>query len=104
MLKLEGIDIEVLRNLLHCSTTYLPFGQRQQSTQFVLSQVTATGSNWYRIEVKYSPIGSLPFLPLQIAKSSIIPLVENDVAVIDTDLGFALINAFQPRNLNFKQL
>ena len=102
MLKLEGMEIEVLRNLLHCSTTYLPFGQRQQSTQFVLSQVTAIGSNWYRIEVRYTPIGSMPFIPLQIAKSSIIPLLENEVAVIDSDLGFALINAFSASKFGFK--
>ena len=104
MLKLEGMEIEVLRNLLHCSTTYLPFGQRQQSTQFVLSQVTAIGSNWYRIEVRYAPIGSMPFIPLQIAKSSIIPLLENEVAVIDSDLGFALINAFSASKFEFQTI
>ena len=104
MLKLEGMEIEVLRNLLHCSTTYLPFGQRQQSTQFVLSQVTAIGSNWYRIEVRYAPIGSMPFIPLQIAKSSIIPLLENEVAVIDSELGFALINAFSASKFEFQTI
>ena len=104
MLKLEGMEIEMLRNLLHCSTTYLPFGQRQQSTQFVLSQVTAIGSNWYRIEVRYAPIGSMPFIPLQIARSSIIPLLKNDVAVIDSDLGFALINAFSASKFEFQTI
>ena len=104
MLKLEGIEIEVLRNLLHCSTTYLPFGQRQQSTQFVLSQVNAIGSNWYRIEVNYAPIGSMPFIPLQIAKSSIIPLLENEVAVIDSELGFALMNAFSASKFEFQTI
>ena len=104
MLKLEGIEVEVLRNLLHYSTTYLPFGQRQQSTQIVLSQVNAIGSNWYRIEGKYAPIGSMPFIPLQIAKSSIIPLLENEVAVIDSELGLALMNAFSASKFEFQTI
>ena len=94
ILQLEGTDIEVLRNLLHCSTTYLPFGQRQQSAQISLSQVAAIGGKWHRIEAKFSPVGSMPSIPLQIVKSSILSLVENEVDVTDTDLGFALINTY----------
>ena len=46
----------------------------------------------------------MPFIPLQIAKSSIIPLVENEVAVIDTDLGFALINAISATKFEFQTI
>ena len=64
ILKLEGIDVEVLRNLLHCSTTYLPFGQRQQSSQITLSKVELIKGKWYQMEVKFSPVGSMPLIPL----------------------------------------
>ena len=101
ILKLDGADIEVLRNLLHCSTTYLPFGQRQQSAQISLSQITALGGKWHRIAVKYSPVGSMPSIPLQIAKSSILTLVENEVDIINTDLGYALINTFAATKFEF---
>ena len=46
----------------------------------------------------------MPFIPLQIAKSSIIPLFENDVAVIESDLGFALINAFSASKFEFQTI
>ena len=46
----------------------------------------------------------MPFIPLQIAKSSIIPLLENEVAVIDSDLGFALINAFSASKFEFQTI
>ena len=94
IMKLSGIDIEVLRNLLHCSTTYLPFGQRQQSTQVSIGQITPLGGKFHRIVVNYSPIGSIPNIPLQIAKSSILPLIENEDDIVSTDLGYALISTF----------
>ena len=70
ILKLEGIDIEVLRNLLHCSTTYLPFGQRQQSSQISLSKVKLIKGKWYQIHmapslwfmVKFSTLVLLPIV------------------------------------------
>jgi len=46
----------------------------------------------------------MPFIPLQIAKSSIIPLLENDVAVIDSDLGFAPINVFSASKFEFQTI
>ena len=101
IMNLSGIDIEVLRNLLHCSTTYLPFGQRQQSTQISLGQITHLGGKCHRIVVKYSPIGSMPNIPLQIAKSSILPLIENEDDIISTDLGYALITTFAAIKFEF---
>ena len=68
IMQLSGVDIEVLRNLLHCSTTYLPFGQRQQSTQVSISQVTSLGGSLCRMIVNYSPIGSFPSIPLQMGR------------------------------------
>ena len=44
----------------------------------------------------------MPFIPLQIAKSSITSLLENEVAVIDSELGFALINAFSASRFEFQ--
>ena len=74
ILRIEGVDVEVLRNLFHCSTTYLPFGQRQQSSQVVLGQVKPMHNNWYRMNVYYSPVGSMPLFPLQIARSKVASL------------------------------
>ena len=101
IMQLNGIDIEVLRNLLHCSTTYLPFGQRQQSTQVSLSQITQLGGSFHRLVVNYSPIGSFPNIPLQIAKSSILPLIDNEDDIVSTDLGYALITTFSAMKFEF---
>ena len=87
ILKLEGIDIEVLRNLLHCSTTYLPFGQRQQSSQIALRKVKLIKGKWYQMEVNYSPVGSMPLIPLQVAKSSVIDCIDEGEPIINTELG-----------------
>ena len=46
----------------------------------------------------------MPCIPLQISKSSIIPLIENEVAVIDTDLGFALINTLSATEFDFQTI
>ena len=102
IMQLSGIDIEVLRNLLHCSTTYLPFGQRQQSTQVSIGQITPLGGSFHRIVVNYSPIGSFPNIPLQIAKSSILPLIDNEDDIVSTDLGYALITTFAAMKFEFQ--
>lgn len=93
VLQLDGIDIEVLRDLLHCSTTYLPFGQRQQSSQVALSQVKPLKGKWYQMEVHYSPVGSMPLIPLQIMKSSVITYLY-DEPIVGTELGLALVKDF----------
>ena len=94
VLQLDGVDIEVLRNLLHCSTTYLPFGQRQQSSQVSLSQVKLLKGKWYQMEVHYSPVGSMPLIPLQIMKSSVITYLVDDEPIAGTELGLALVKDF----------
>ena len=104
ILKLEGIDIEVLRNLLHCSTTYLPFGQRQQSSQISLSKVNLIKDRWYQIEVNYSPVGSMPFIPLQIAKSSVIDSIDDIEPISNTDLGLSLVNTFSATRFEFQTI
>ena len=104
ILKLEGIDIEGLRNLLHCSTTYLPFGQRQQSSQISLSKVNLVKDRWYQIEVNYSPVGSMPFIPLQIAKSSVIDSIDDIEPIINTDLGLSLVNTFSATRFEFQTI
>ena len=103
VLQLEGIDIEVLRNLLHCSTTYLPFGQRQQSTQVALSQVKITGGKWYQIEVKLFANWkhAIPAAP-DCYKSSINALIEDGDSIIETELGFSLIRAFSATRFEFQ--
>ena len=94
ILKLEGIDVEVLRNLLHCSTTDLPFGQRQQSSQITLSKVELIKGKWYQMEVNYSPVGSMPLIPLQIAKSSVIDCIDEGEPIINSELGLSLASTF----------
>ena len=94
VLQLDGVDIEVLRNLLHCSTTYLPFGQRQQSSQVSLNQVKLLQGNWYQMEVNYSPVGSMPLIPLQITMSSVITYLDEDEPIAGTELGLSLISDF----------
>ena len=94
VLQLDGVDIEVLRNLLHCSTTYLPFGQRQQSSQVSLSQVKLLKGKWYQMEVHYSPVGSMPLIPLQIMKSSVITYLCDDEPIVGTELGLSLVRDF----------
>ena len=44
----------------------------------------------------------MPSIPLQIVKSSILSLVENEDDVTDTDLGFALINTFAATKFEFQ--
>ena len=102
IMQLCGVDIEVLRNLLHCSTTYLPFGQRQQSTQVSISQVTPLGGSLCRLTLSYSPIGSFPNIPLQITKSSILPLIDNESDIVSTDLGYALITTLEATKFEFQ--
>ena len=102
ILQLSGVDIEVLRNLLHCSTTYLPFGQRQQSTQISICQVTPLGGSLCRMVVNYSPIGSFPSIPLQISKSSILSLIDNEDDIVNTDLGNALTTALAATKFEFQ--
>ena len=102
IMQLSGVDIEVLRNLLHCSTTYLPFGQRQQSTQVSIGQVTSLGGSLYRMTLNYSPIGSFPSIPLQITKSSILPLIDNETDIVSTDLGYALITTLAAMKFEFQ--
>jgi hypothetical protein len=94
VLQLDGVDIEVLRNLLHCSTTYLPFGQRQQSSQVSLNQVKLLQGKWYQMEVNYSPVGSMPLIPLQITMSSVITYLDDDEPIAGTELGLSLISDF----------
>ena len=94
ILKLEGIDIEILRNLLHCTTTYLPFGQRQQSSQVSLGNVKAIKGKWYEMVVTYSPVGSMPLIPLQIAKGSVIDCFDEGEPIINTELGLSLASTF----------
>ena len=102
ILKLEGIDVEVLRNLLHCSTTYLPFGQRQQSSQITLSKVELIKGKWYQMEVNYSPVGSMPLIPLQIAKSSVIDCIDEGEPIINTELGLSLASTFSATRFEFQ--
>ena len=102
IMQLSGVDVEVLRNLLHCSTTYLPFGQRQQSTQISICQVTPLGGSLCRMVVNYSPIGSFPSIPLQISKSSILSLIDNEDDVVSTDLGNALTTALAATKFEFQ--
>ena len=102
IMQLGGVDIEVLRNLLHCSTTYLPFGQRQQSTQVSIGQVTPLGGSLCRMTLSYSPIGSFPSIPLQIAKSSILPLIGTESDIVSTDLGYALITTLAAMKFEFQ--
>ena len=84
----------MLRNLLHCSTTYLPFGQRQQSSQITLSKVELIKGKWYQMEVNYSPVGSMPLIPLQIAKSSVIDFIAEGEPIINSELGLSLASTF----------
>ena len=102
IMQLSGVDVEVLRNLLHCSTTYLPFGQRQQSTQISICQVTPLGGSLCRMVVNYSPIGSFPSIPLQISKSSILSLINNEDDIGSTDLGNALTTALAAAKFEFQ--
>ena len=104
ILKLEGIDIEVLRNLLHCTTTYLPFGQRQQSSQVSLSKIEVIKGKWYQMEVTYSPVGSMPLIPLQIAKSSVIDLIDEGEPMINTELGLSLASTFSATRFEFQTI
>ena len=104
ILKLEGIDIEVLRNLLHCTTTYLPFGQRQQSSQVSLSNVKIVKGKWYQMEVNYSPVGSMPLIPLQVAKSSVIDCIDEGEPIINTELGLSLASTFSATRFEFQTI
>ena len=104
ILKLEGIDIEVLRNLLHCTTTYLPFGQRQQSSQVSLSKIKVIKGKWYQMEVTFSPVGSMPLIPLQIAKSSVIDLIDEGEPMINTELGLSLASTFSATRFEFQTI
>jgi len=94
ILNLEGIDIEILRNLLHCTTTYLPFGQRQQSSQVSIGNIKSTKNKWYEMSVTYSPVGSMPLIPLQIAKGSVIDCLDEGEPIINTELGLSLASTF----------
>ena len=94
ILNLDGIDIEILRNLLHCATTYLPFGQRQQSSQVSLGNIKSIKGKCYEMSVTYSPVGSMPLIPLQIAKGSVIDCFDEGEPIINTELGLSLASTF----------
>ena len=104
VLSLEGIDIEVLRNLLHCATTYLPFGQRQQSSQVSIGNVKYIANRWYEMSVTYSPVGSMPLIPLQIAKSSVIDCLDEGEPIINTELGLSLASTFSATRFEFQTI
>ena len=104
VLSLEGIDIEVLRNLLHCTTTYLPFGQRQQSSQVSIGNVKYIANRWYEMSVTYSPVGSMPLIPLQIAKSSVIDCLDEGEPIINTELGLSLASTFSAARFEFQTI
>jgi len=102
ILQLEGIDVEVLRNLLHCSTTYLPFGQRQQSSQVAISHVQPLKNKWYYMEVRYTPVGSMPLIPLQINRSSIDLYVDTSQHIAQTEIGLSLAKIFSATQFGFQ--
>ena len=102
VLQLEGVDIEVLRNLLHCSTTFLPFGQRQQSSQVTLSQVKLPKAKWLQMDVHYSPIGSMPLIPLQIMMSSVSTYLNDEEPIAGTELGLSLIRDFSATRFEYQ--
>ena len=102
VLQLEGVDIEVLRNLLHCSTTFLPFGQRQQSSQVTLSQVKLPKAKWLQMDVHYSPIGSMPLIPLQIMMSSVSTYLNDEEPIAGTELGLSLIRDFSATQFEYQ--
>ena len=104
VLSLEGIDVEVLRNLLHCTTTYLPFGQRQQSSQVSIGNVKYIANKWYEMSVTYSPVGSVPLIPLQIAKSSVIDCLDEGEPIINTELGLSLASTFSATRFEFQTI
>ena len=104
VLNLEGIDVEVLRNLLHCTTTYLPFGQRQQSSQVSIGSVKYIANRWYEMSVTYSPIGSMPLIPLQISKSSVIECLDEGEPIINTELGMSLASTFSATRFEFQTI
>ena len=102
ILRIEGVDVEVLRNLFHCSTTYLPFGQRQQSSQVVLGQVKPMHNNWYCMNVYYSPVGSMPLFPLQIARSKVASYVDSADDIAGTELGYSLTKDYSASRFEFR--
>ena len=46
------------------------------------------------MEVHYSPVGSMPLIPLQITKSSVITYLCDDEPIVGTELGLALVKDF----------
>ena len=46
------------------------------------------------MEVTYSPVGSMPLIPLQIAKSSVIDCIDEGEPIINTELGLSLASTF----------
>jgi len=102
VLRIEGVDVEVLRSLLHCSTTYLPFGQRQQPSQVVLGQVKPMHNNWYCMNVYYSPVGSMPLFPLQIARSKVASYVDSADDIAGTELGYSLTKDYPASRFEFR--
>ena len=45
-------------------------------------------------KVTYSPVGSMPLIPLQIAKSSVIDCIDEGEPIINTELGLSLASTF----------
>lgn len=101
LLYLNGHDMEVLRNLVMCTTAYIPFGQRQQSTQVSLTGVKKDNEGCYLINVTYSPMGSMPMIPLQILRGNVAPHLNNQ-PVATSALGKALEKRFNACRFEYR--
>ena len=56
------------------------------------------------MSVTYSPVGSMPLIPLQIAKSSVIDCLDEGEPIINTELGLSLASTFSATRFEFQTI
>ena len=95
VLQLDGLDFEKLRNLVLSTTIYIPFGTRQQSFQLVIKNINISDDTLTQFVVNLSPVGSVPYIPLQIDKQQVGELVQGTDIVDAAALGKHLQQKFQ---------
>ena len=56
------------------------------------------------MEVNYSPVGSAPLIPLQIAMGSVITYLDEDEPIAGTELGLSLISDFSATRFEYQTI
>ena len=91
--QLHGLDLEKLRNLVLNTSTYIPFA-RQQSFQVLVKDAEILGDTLRRVRVSPSPVGSIPYILIEIDLQQAEILVQGSADIETSQLGTHLARKF----------